>query len=504
VRRSWAAVTVGALVLIVSAISYFLIRSTSERTSGKQGLIVWALFKDASGLFEKSRVQTAGITVGQIESRKLDIQAKRARITIRMLPKITLYENATVSKKSASLLGEYYLEIDPGSAIDTQGRPQRELHDGDQIKVVHEPTGMADVMEDVGTLLPILRDILEDVRKLTSGTISNIAENVNDLIETNSEVLERLLNRVDRIAANVESVTSSEAGDVKESIKNVRNITESIKSLIGTTQGEVTGTSGAMRSSLDKLQSTLDSLDHSMKNVEKITTVLEKGEGTVGHLLKDDTIAQNVEDITEDASTLVRNVTKLQTIVGLRTEYSLISSTFKNYLSIQLTARPDKFYLIELVEDPRGFREMTTTVTNNSQTGTSSQDTVTISERLRFTLMFGKRIGPVAGRFGLEESTGGLGADLFLFNDRLSLSMDLFDARTNQYPRLKATLRAAIWERRFFVVAGGDDLINLTRARAGGGGGIDYFIGAQLVFNDEDLKALLLFGAGAAAGAASK
>jgi len=503
VRRSWAAVTVGILVVVVLAASYKLVRSVDERPA-EQGYAVWALFRDASSLFEKSRVQTAGITVGQIESRKLDIQAKRARITIRMLPKITLYENATVSKKSASLLGEYYLEIDPGSAIDTQGRPQRELHDGDQIKVVHEPTGMADVMEDVGTLLPILRDILEDVRKLTSGTISNIAENVNDLIETNSEVLERLLNRVDRIAANVESVTSSEAGDVKESIKNVRNITESIKSLIGTTQGEVTGTSGAMRSSLDKLQSTLDSLDHSMKNVEKITTVLEKGEGTVGHLLKDDTIAQNVEDITEDASTLVRNVTKLQTIVGLRTEYSLISSTFKNYLSIQLTARPDKFYLIELVEDPRGFREMTTTVTNNSQTGTSSQDTVTISERLRFTLMFGKRIGPVAGRFGLEESTGGLGADLFLFNDRLSLSMDLFDARTNQYPRLKATLRAAIWERRFFVVAGGDDLINLTRARAGGGGGIDYFIGAQLVFNDEDLKALLLFGAGAAAGAASK
>src|SRR5262249_42770187 len=150
----------------------------------------------------------------------------------------------------------------------------------------------------------------------------------------------------------------------------------------------------------------------------------------------------------------------------------------------------DKFYLIELVEDPRGFREMTTTVTNNSMTGTTSQDTVTISERLRFTLMFGKRIGPVAGRFGLEESTGGIGADAFLFNDRLSLSLDLFDARTNQFPRLKATLRWAIWERRFFLVAGGDDLINLTRARAGGGGGIDYFLGAQLVFNDEDLKAL--------------
>ena len=71
-RRSWAAVTVGALVLVVSAISYFLIRSTSERTAGNQGITVWALFKDASGLFEKSRVQTAGISIGQIDKRELD------------------------------------------------------------------------------------------------------------------------------------------------------------------------------------------------------------------------------------------------------------------------------------------------------------------------------------------------------------------------------------------------------------------------------------------------
>jgi hypothetical protein len=53
-------------------------------------------------------------------------------------------------------------------------------------------------------------------------------------------------------------------------------------------------------------------------------------------------------------------------------------------------------------------------------------------------------------------------------------------------------------------VAGVDDLINFTRARAGAGGGIDWFLGAQLSFNDEDLKSLLLFGGGAAAGAASK
>jgi phospholipid/cholesterol/gamma-HCH transport system substrate-binding protein len=505
VRRSWAAVTVGALVLVVAGLSYFLIRSTNERASGSNGYTVWALFRDASGLFEKSRVQTAGISVGQIDQRVLDPATAQARITIRMQPQIKLWSNAVVSKKSASLLGEYYLEIDPGTPFALVNGHRQEmtpLHEGDQIKQVREPTGMQDIMADVGTILPILKDILQDVHKLTSGTLNDIATNVDSLIETNSIVLERLLNRVDRIAANIESVTASEAGDAKVAIKNVRDITESIKTLVGSSQGEVKETGSAVRGSLEKLQKTVDNLDKTLHNMETITSRLEKGEGTAGRLLADDTIANNIEEITEDAGGFVRGITKLQTIVGLRSEYNFLSHTTKEYLSVQLVPRPDKFYLIELVQDPRGFREATSTVTNSSLTGTTSSNTVTTSQKLRFSLMLGKRVGPIAGRFGIKESTGGVGVDLYLLGDRLNLSVDVFDTLTNQYPRVKPAAALAVWNRSLFVVGGADDILNQNRALAGAGGGIDWFLGGQLIFNDEDLKSLLLFGGSAAGGAA--
>jgi phospholipid/cholesterol/gamma-HCH transport system substrate-binding protein len=507
VRRSWASVTVGALVLVVLAGTYLLIRSVSKTNVGSNGIKVYALFRDASGLYEKSRVQTAGISIGTIESRELDPASAKAKIFIRINPDITLYENAVVTKKSASLLGEYYLEIDPGTPfaqVNGQRQEMRKLKDGDRIMNVREPIALGDIINDVSSLIPILHDILQDVHKLTSGTITDIAENVNELIETNSEVLERLLNRVDHIAANVDSVTTAEADDVKQSLRNVKDITESIKQLVGATRGQVEGTGGKVQGSIDRLQNTLDNLDKTMKHVEVVTDRLQKGEGTAGRLLTDDTIARNVEDITEDAGTLVRSFSKLQTIVGIRSEYNFVSSTLKNYLSIQLLPRPDKFYLIELVEDPRGYRTQTVTFTNSSVTGPSSATTVTVTEQLRFTLMFGKRVGPIAGRFGIKESTGGAGVDLYLLDDRLSLSADVFDTRTNVYPRLKATVNWAVWKRNLFLSGGADDIINISRARAGLGGGRDWFIGAQLTFNDEDLKSLLLFGGGAAASAASK
>ena len=504
-RRSWAAVTVGALVLVVGALSYFLIRSTNERASGSNGYTVWGLFKDASGLFEKSRVQTAGISVGQIDLRQLDPKTAQAKITVRMQPGIKLWSNAVVSKKSASLLGEYYLEIDPGTPfalVKGQRQEMAPLKEGDQITNVREPTGMGELMADIGTMLPILKDILVDVHTLTSGTISDIATNANELIKTNSIVLERLLNRVDRIAANIEGVTSAEAGDAKVAIKNVREITESIKTLVGSSEGEVKETGSAVRGSIVKLQNTVDNLDKTLRNMETITSRLEKGEGTAGRLLADDTIANNVEEITEDAGSFVRGITKLQTIVGLRMEYNFISHTTKEYLSVQLVPRPDKFYLIELVQDPRGFREVTSQVTNSSATGTTSSTTATTSQKLRFTLMLGKRIGPIAGRFGIKESTGGFGVDLYLLDDHLTLSVDVFDTLTNQYPRVKPAVAWSIWKRNLFLVGGADDVVNTNRATAGAGGGYDWFVGGQLVFNDEDLKSLLLFGGSAASGAA--
>jgi phospholipid/cholesterol/gamma-HCH transport system substrate-binding protein len=512
-RRSWASVTVGALVLIVGVLTYWLVRSTSEHMAGKEGIVVYALFRDASGLFEKSRVQTAGIGIGQIERRELDQQTGKAKIWIRINPGITLYENAEVAKKSASLLGEYYLEIAFGTEtkiVDGRKQTMRKLGNNDEIKIVIEPIGIGDMMASIGTLIPVMREILDDVHKMTSGPISEIANNVNELIERNSVVLDRLLQRVDHIAANVEGVTTAEADDVKQSIKNVREITESIKGLVGTTHEQIEGRGKDVQSSIARLQTSIDNLDKTMKNVEQISSKINDGQGTVGQLVNNDAIARNVEEITEDAGGFVKSITRLQTIVGLRSEYNFLASTFKNYLSIQLMPRPDKFYLIELVEDPRGYRTKTVTVTNNSmQLGTTQETKVTLTEQLRFTLQFGKKVGltpntAIGGRFGIKESTGGIAGDLYLMRDRLLLSVDVFDAKVNQYPRVKTTLAYAIWQRNLFLIAGADDIVNYSRARAGAGALFDWFAGLQLTFNDEDLRSLLLFGGGAALGASSK
>jgi len=507
VRRSLAALTVGALTLIIFVATYLLFQYTNEHVSGGKGYRVYALFHNALGIYEKTRVLSAGLRVGQVEERVLDQETGKAKVFLRIDPEIRMYANASIGKKSASLLGEYYLDVDPGTPFamkDGQKVEIPRLKEGDRVTFVTEPAEMGEIMDSVNTILPVLKTILDDVKVLTSGPIKDIANNTNEMIEKNSVIVERLLGRMDEIAATVQGITNSEADDVKVALHNVREITEGIKGLVGTTQGQVSGAGEDLRSSLQKLQHSVDSLDKSLNHVEKITGKMADGDGTVGHLLTDDTVAKNLDSITDDVSTLTRGISRLQTIVGLRSEYNYLAGTYKNYLAVTLMPRPDKFYLIEIVDDPRGYRTKMQQSVDSSLTGQSSTTTITTTEQLRLTFQFGKRIGPFVGRFGIKESTGGFGADLYLFDDRLMLSVDAFDMRSNQYPRVVGRASFAVYKRMVYVAVGVDDVLNYYKTQGAAGGFFDAFFGLQLVFNDEDLKSLLLFGGGSAASSASK
>ncbi len=259
-----------------------------------------------------------------------------------------------------------------------------------------------------------------------------------------------------------------------------------------------------IKDDLDKLSRAIDKLESSLNNVNDVTEGIKEGKGTVGRLLKDDALVNDVEGVVRDAGGFIRQVTALQTVVGLRSEYNFQANSIKTYLSVEIRPRPDKYYLIELIDDPRGARHVTQTTTRSddpSKPLLTREETVQVTDAFRFTFQFAKRISLATFRFGIKESTGGIGVDLHFIRDRIRVETDLFDFAANAWPRFKVT---AGWEffRRLYIVGGIDDAFN-NRPQDGSGGGRDYFVGMQLRFNDEDLKSLLLFG-GSAIGAAGK
>jgi phospholipid/cholesterol/gamma-HCH transport system substrate-binding protein len=485
-NRFSTAAKVGVFAVVTVLASIFIYQFVSKKAAGSGGYVVWTLMNDATGLSKNSQVRIAGIPVGQIENIRL--QDGKARIDIKVRPDVPLYDDAAVAKVSSSLLGEQFLSISPG----TEGKPQ--LEEGDRIQTVIEAATTDAILKDVAA-------IAKDVKKVTESLAGSIGtkkgeQNLKDTLQNLAEVTQALNETVREnrgaiksILQNVERITAKGEPEVERILENVRVATKEVRELLA--KGEDgKATSGEVRQVIEKVNRASTTLERTLENLEKVTGRLERGEGTLGRLTKDEHLINEVEGVAEGVNEFVGGISRLQTIVSLRTDYQFLASTVKTYAELRLQPREDKYYSIEIVNDPRGltrYEQVVVESTNPNDPPQYREVRTVTTNSFRFSLQFAQRMGPFVGRFGIKESTGGVGLDLLAFDDRFELRQDLFGFGEVVLPRWRISLGYE-FVNRLWMLAGADDILSTTRR--------DYFLGLQLRFNDEDLKSILPFAPG--------
>ncbi|MBM4397639.1 MAG: MCE family protein [Deltaproteobacteria bacterium] len=523
--KRWRAPLLVGLAGVGAVVVFVLLFGTVRKAVVPEGsgYRVFADFDDVSGLAGHSRVTTSGIPIGTIETVKLATGpggVTKARVTIRVKDGVTLHQGvplpdgtarngATITRRTTTMLGDYYLEISPGfeGAI---------LGEGDEIRNVVGESGimaLASKLERATDIFPRIQKIADDVGVITgsvsavlggpegqarleriaidaqraAGDIAKMTDSVRRFVDMELGAgggrIGRIIANVDRFSSDAARFSRSSSDSLSAAVRNVEVITGQLREMLADDP------SGAGTKA--KIQTTLDNLTEATTRLAGITAKIDSGQGAIGRLVNDDTVVRKTEEVVSDVGGLVKSVTRLQTEVGFRTEYNIHSRAVKNYFSLRFEPSRDKYYLIELVFDPRGRTSVTdrTVLTSDTNRPPEYFERVTeTSDAIKFSLEFAKRWDPfpdvfaLTGRFGLIESTGGLGLDLAFLKDSLRFGFDLFDFNADRYPRLKFLWS---WEffKHFYVAAGVDDIANDRR---------DYFAGAGIRLTDNDLKALLM------------
>jgi len=92
-RRTKLSILAIGLLLLVATASYRMLRSEPN-----SGYLVSAHFPDITGIAPRSGVEMAGRRVGVVES--IWLEEGDARIDIRMVPSVKLYEDAAIGKRA--------------------------------------------------------------------------------------------------------------------------------------------------------------------------------------------------------------------------------------------------------------------------------------------------------------------------------------------------------------------------------------------------------------------
>jgi phospholipid/cholesterol/gamma-HCH transport system substrate-binding protein len=483
------AAKIGLFVVVTAGAGYMVFRTIHRETGKGGGYVVHAYLKDATGIAKHSRVTIAGIPVGSVEDIRLE--KGQARIDVRINGDVVLHDTARLGVKSASLLGENVIVLTEGV-----GEPNKK--EGDEIPTIADAASVEDIKAQVARIAELIEKVAQQLAnsvgseqggqnmKAILQNLADATEAINLTVRENRVVVKETLENIDRI-------TAKGGPELQQILVNIKVITEDVKQMIAA-QGGKDGHPGEIRETMERINRASKSLESALGHIDSVAGRVDRGEGTIGRLSKDEALINEVQGVAEGVNDYVDSLRRLQTIVGLRSDYNFLANTIKSYVELRLQPREDKYYLIELINDPRGKTSFTQTdvdTTNPNDPAHYRTVTTTTTDAFRFSLQFARRFGPFTGRFGIKESTGGIGLDTHILSNRFEIVQDLFGFGEEIRPRYRLWIGYEFIRRLWLI--GGIDHIFLANRR-------DYFLGLQLRFTDEDLKTILPFSGGATAG----
>ncbi len=519
---------VGLLVIVGVVAFVFTFGTLDKGMDESEAYTVFARFDDASGLAPGSRVMIAGIEVGRLGTPALDVEDPSKALVPLLIKndvilrkgiwsedKQTWVNGATAVRRQASLIGDYDVTVSPG--IDGPRIPPG----GTILNIVSE-SGLGAVMKTIETstktIMPQLDRITNDIGAITAALRDAIGD------ETGTAALSKIRDDVSRTTDNVQQLTAEMRNFLKESVYPRGDNLERILVNLERTSGELarasTGSgerferiltriesvttdisrfvkdqtadpsqakSGTVASVIAGLEKNMALIEGSLENIRSVSADLEQGRGTIGRLLTDDKLITDIERVIADVEDFTSTFSRTQIKIQFRTDYYVGRDAFKSTIDFSLQPAPDKYYLLQLIDDPIGKATRRTRVTTSNDPRVPPvlvEEILETSSDFKITAQIAKRFHFMTVRYGIMESTGGLGLDVDLLNDALNFKFDIFEMGRDEYPRLRLLGQ---WEfiNHFFVSAGIDDMLN--------GGSRDWFVGLGVRFIDDDIKGVLPF-----------
>lgn len=433
---------VGLLVVAVSTLIGFMSLKVSQNPKMFSGSQDHHFYVDnAGGLVKNSAVKMAGIQVGTIAD--IVLENGRAKIIIRLDKEVILTSSSKIELRSDGILGDRHVEIVPGNMQDVALPAGTELS-------AEGGGGLDNVMKEVGQITASLKELADNLNKATRGSGDESSA-------------------VGRIVLNIEKLTQDLASITDMNTSKINNIIQRIDNLTANIDDNINGES-------------LGRVNRSLRNIEEITDKVNRGEGTLGKLINDETTVDEFNTAVSNINEFLNLITRIETTIDVRSEIFANADVAKTYLGVRIQPGLDRYYELQVIDDPRGVpRSQITKTTVDGGTPSTVETTTTDLNRLKFTGLFAKSFHNLTLKGGIIENAGGIGFDYYFLNKDLRLSAEFYQFN-DLYVRTFARYNLF---KGIYLTAGGDNLLSASDGR------FSAFFGAGLFLTNDDLRLLV-------------
>ncbi len=281
------AVAITVIVLFIWGFNYLKGHNLFESTSK----FYYTEYNNVQGLNTASVVTINGYNVGKVEEITFNTDPlKKGELVV----KFSLSEEFSFSKQSiakiysASLMGGKSLAIIPSYEGEMAEK-------GDYLKGEIESDMFSSVGEKLNPLQAKLENVIVSADSLLV-SINNVIDHqsqihIKDAIAEFSEIMANL----NSITKNADSLVVSNKDKLEGTLSNAEHITENLSSISDTLANANLG------NLVRKMELMLD-------NLNNISAGIERGEGTLGKFVKNDSVYNNLNGATKELEELLREV----------------------------------------------------------------------------------------------------------------------------------------------------------------------------------------------------
>lgn len=269
-----------ALVAIAGlVVLFFGMKFLKGLTMFSAGNMYMAKFNDVTGLTASSPVYCNGVKVGTVESINYDYNRPDEIVAALGLDGAMQLPQGTEAEIASDLLGNVRLELKLGSDMSAR------LVVGDTIRGVQQSGLMgqaAGMVPQIEKMLPKLDSILASVNALLADpAVGNSLHNIEGITSGLTATTQEL----NRLTVSLNRQLPSLVGKADGVMANVDTLTHSLNAI--------------------DLAATMAKVDRTLQNVEKMTAALNSKEGTLGLLMRDAELYNNLSSTMAHADSLM-------------------------------------------------------------------------------------------------------------------------------------------------------------------------------------------------------
>lgn len=266
-----------AIAMLIWGFNYL----KGQNILSKSTAVYYVMFDNVEGLDESSDVTVNGHTVGSVLDIEFDGKSEGGlRVSFNITEDFEFSRNSRIIMYSASMLGSKDLKIIP--AYDGDIAPEGYLMQGE-------------IEED---LVTALTNRIAPIEENLNETLANMNETfirINDVLgEDTRQDLKSSMTALRKTLTQLEDMTS-ETSDLAVVLENTASLTSELNEF----------SAGLNELNLDSLNI---KLDQSLTEINTLVTQINSGEGTVGKLMYDQQLYDNLTDATKELELLLNEI----------------------------------------------------------------------------------------------------------------------------------------------------------------------------------------------------